>query len=54
MAGGRKRLGTRKSKATKTVTTEMPIVTIPAASTTSSTNVTESDPAKLVVNAMMN
>jgi hypothetical protein len=54
MAGGRKRLGTRKTKATKPVTTDIPIVTIPAASTVSSPTTTKSDPAQLVANAMMN
>ena len=48
MAGGHKRFGTRKSKATPAATIPMQIVTIPASSANAST--TES----LAVNAVMN
>ena len=48
MAGGRKRFGKRKTKATSTAMTELPIVTIPASSAQQGT--TES----LAVNAVMN
>jgi hypothetical protein len=49
MAGGRKRLGKRKTKATSSATAvEMPIVTIPASSAQQST------PVQLAGSAMMN
>jgi hypothetical protein len=48
MAGGRKRLGKRKTKATSTVTIEMPIVSIPASS------VQQGSTESRAMNAVMN
>ncbi len=48
MAGGRKRLGKRKTKATPTSMPEMPIVTLPV------TSAQQGAPTQLAVNAMMN